>query len=139
MRMHDSRAVFISRRNYECKRKLLRCHTFASPVGGSRVLHRKGSNQDCRTDCKADRGRYKLANLLTIRLSITVNSFANKRMVWLRCKTGGDNIGNTGQSGEKANIYSCDTAEYRAFSAGGCLLPCQLRLRGSAKQLCCTE
>ena len=81
MRMHDSRAVFISRRNYECKCKLLRCHTFASPVGGSWALHRKGSSQDCRTDCKADRGWYKLANLLTIRLSITVNSFANKRMV----------------------------------------------------------
>ena len=67
--------------NYEHNCKLLRYDLTSSPAGEGRVLHKKGSNQDCRTDCRADWCGYKIANLLTIRLSISVNSF-------VRCDVG---------------------------------------------------
>ena len=66
---------------YECKCKLLRYCSVAPATGEGRILHKKRSNQDCRTDCKADWCEYKIANFLTISLSISVNCFAKKCVI----------------------------------------------------------
>ena len=110
--------------NNECKCVLLQCRLAASPAGASRVLHEEGSGKNINSDCQTDWRRYKLANFLTVSLSISVNGLAEESMIMLACKSGGDDIGGSRQSGEKAHIYSRNAAGGRAFPAGCSLLPC---------------
>ena len=42
----------------ECKCELLRCYPSAAQTGSIRTLHEKGSGQNCRPDCEADRCRH---------------------------------------------------------------------------------
>lgn len=67
--------------NNECKCVLLQCRLAASPAGASRVLHEEGSGKNINADCQTDWRRYKLANFLTVSLSITYMTFADGRKI----------------------------------------------------------
>lgn len=67
--------------NNECKCVLLQCRLAASPAGASRVLHEEGSGKNINSDCQTDWRRYKLANFLTVSLSITYMTFADGRKI----------------------------------------------------------
>lgn len=101
----------------ECKCELLQYHFITSATGEGRVLHTEGSGQSCHANCKADRCGYKLANFLTVSLSISVNGLAEESMIMLACKSGGDDIGGARQSGEKAHIYPGNAAGGRTLPA----------------------
>ena len=61
----------------ECQCKLLRCYHPAAQIGGIGTLHEKGSGQNCRPDCKTDRGGHYSFD---INYSITT-SYSAKGMV----------------------------------------------------------